>query len=86
MLRCSESVHTDRPNLRDLACQLGRQEGQVGWYLAIICQPHQTSVDENGKVVTCGVGLASVAYEDCRDNSVEVLAKPSRDLGTFKLP
>ena len=64
LLRSLEGIHTDRPNLCDLACQLGCQERQIGRNLAIICQPHQVSVDKNCEIVTSGVGFASMTYED----------------------
>ena len=60
-----------RPNLGDLAGKLRRQVLQMCWRLAIVCNPHQVSVDEDGEVVTIVVAGSSMAdesrrYELCR--------------------
>ena len=35
----------------------------MGWDFAIICKPHETSVDEDGEIVPMLVGLSSMADE-----------------------
>ena len=66
LLWCLEGVDVDCPNLRDLAGQLRGQKWQVSWSFAVICQPHQVPVDQDGKIVSCVMCLASVTDEDCR--------------------
>ena len=50
----------DAPDLHNLACHLGRQEGQDFGWGAIVFQPHQVFVHQNGVVVARVVGGASV--------------------------
>ena len=63
LLRRLEGVYMDSPYLNELTCQFRRQMRQVGWRLAIICNPHQVTVDEDGKVVPSFMTGALVTNE-----------------------
>ena len=52
--------------MSDLAGQLWRQVLQVDGRFAVICKPHQVSVDEDGEIVASIVAGSSVADEGCR--------------------
>ena len=45
--------------------QLWREVLQVGGRFAVVCNPHQVSVDEDGEVVASIVAGSSVADESC---------------------
>ena len=62
-----KAIDVDCPDLGDLTGQGRCQVWQVLWYLAIIRDPHEVSVDQDSKVVAFMVGPALVADQDCRD-------------------
>ena len=62
----SERVDVDRPDLGDLTGQLWREMVQVDWRFAVISNPHEVSVDEDGEIVACIVAGSSVTDERCR--------------------
>ena len=59
--RRDKSRGLDSPNLHDLTSKLGCQEREHCWVATVICNPHQVSVDQNGKVMPAIVGGSSVA-------------------------
>ena len=65
--RCDKGGGLYSPNLHYLACELGRQEREHCWMAAVISNPHQVSVDQDGEVVAAVMGgssMADVGYGD----------------------